>query len=134
MCVAGTSLCLLPSSTITYIAPEKSPVEVKAVLTIPEKIAERAIELKVNPTLAVEIARAESRFRPDAKNPKSTATGIYQFLDGTFKTYCIKKYELTDTMEEKNDPDIQIECALQMIKDGGVEHWDASKTVWNKNI
>ncbi len=103
-------------------------------MSIPEKIVARASELNVDAKLAVEIARAESRFIPDAKNPKSTATGIFQFLDGTFKHYCIEEYELTDSMADKNDPDIQIECALQMLKDGGVHHWNASRDSWSKNI
>ena len=45
-------------------------------------------EIKRQSTIDVEtslrIAFCESRFKYDAKNPNSTAKGIYQFLDGTW--------------------------------------------------
>ncbi len=70
---------------------------------------------------------------PNAKNTGSSASGAYQFLDGTFKHFCVDEYRL-GTMKQKNDPDIQIECAVRMIAAGLVGHWDESKPVWSKTF
>ncbi len=77
------------------------------------------------------IVVAESGWKPDIKNKVSTASGLFQFLDGTFKSYCIEKYGLAESMDQKNDPYIQIDCAVRMIRAGGVGHWDASKHSWD---
>ena len=98
--------------------------------TIEEKIERVAWKYKVDSDLALAVARAESNFDPKAKNPLSTASGIFQFLDGTFKQFCLKSYSLTNSMAEKNDPDIQIECAMRMISEGGLSHWYASQHLW----
>lgn len=39
-----------------------------------------------NPAL-IQLVRHESGFRPDAKNPHSTAFGLFQFLDSTWSSY-----------------------------------------------
>lgn len=42
----------------------------------------------VNVDTALRIASCESRFDPLAKNKYSTASGVYQFLKGTWEGYC----------------------------------------------
>ncbi|MFE1630396.1 transglycosylase SLT domain-containing protein [Brevibacillus reuszeri] len=56
----------------------------------------------------LEISRRESSWNPSAANPKSSARGLWQFLDGTRKNYGIK----IDA-----DPLTQTKAALQYIKD-----------------
>ena len=76
----------------------------------------------------VRIARFESGFNPMAKNPKSTATGIYQFINSTFHRYCKGKniYNFVDN----------IDCFYKVLEvDGfpkGLSHWNASRNKWNK--
>lgn len=82
--------------------------------------------------LALGIAQAESSLDWTAKNASSTASGIYQFIDGTFRDFCIKKYQLVMTLERKNEPEVQIECAMRMIAAGGKQHWNASRSKWAK--
>ena len=74
---------------------------------------------------------AESGWRVDADNPFSSASGLAQFLDSTFSTYCVDKYKLTTSLESKNNPYIQLNCMVKMINDGGIGHWNASKHLWN---
>lgn len=122
--------------TAPYVAP-LPPVEVR----IPEP-REYLME-KTGPDFDLfnRIVIAESGWQIDIKNASSSASGLFQFLDGTFKTYCIGGtdakgnsygYFLTDTMKDKNNPYIQIDCAVAMIYDGGLSHWNESKYLWDR--
>lgn len=81
--------------------------------------------------LLSKIIWVESGWRIDAQNKTSTASGLAQFLDSTFLTYCVNKYQLTTSLEFKNDPYIQIECMVKMVNDGGLSHWNASRHLWS---
>lgn len=126
-------ITLLHAGQFDHLTPIPAP-EPPREETIQEKIERVAKEHGVNVRKALAISDAESEFRPDAKNPYSSASGIYQFIDGTFRDYCINKYRLTDSMDYKNNPDIQIECAMRMLKAGEDFHWNASKHEWGKNL
>ena len=102
--------------------------------SIEQKITDEAIKLNYNPTKAVAIANAESSLIPTAKNKTSTASGIYQFIDGTFNAYCVDKYKYAESLKQKNDVDIQIKCAVRMLSEGGESHWSESRHVWGKVI
>lgn len=119
---------------VTYVA---SPVDVQVIeeplvspSSIERYIGSEASRKGLDPVRAQAIAWAESRFKKDATNASSTASGTWQFLNGTFADYCIKRYELTDSMADKNDVKIQTECALRMLADGGEEHWSPSRPYW----
>ena len=49
------------------------------------KVTEIAKRLKVNPSWLMRVMDMESSFQTTAKNPKATATGLIQFLEGTAK-------------------------------------------------
>lgn len=78
----------------------------------------------ITPTL--ELVARESSFNPNAKNPKSTAKGLFQFLDGTRKNYGGDKVNW-------DDPYQQALQGLKYIKDrygdpiDALEHWDQKK-------
>ena len=93
-------------------------------------IIAKAREFHIDEDLVLRIVNAESGFNPDAQNKISSASGIAQFLDSTFKNYCIDKFHLTETMADKNDPHIQAECMVRMIANGGLPHWNASRKGW----
>lgn len=94
---------------------------------------------EVDPRLPLAIACAESGlgcWSSDEKaivikNPVGTASGILQFLDSTFLAQCRDKYKIAESLEQKNDPKIQAECAVRMIADGGESHWSASRHNWS---
>lgn len=70
----------------------------------------------------LDIARAESSFDPKAKNPNSTATGIFQILIGTWNDYkCLG--ERTDALDN-------IVCARKIYDDVGTTPWNSSKANW----
>ncbi len=58
------------------------------------------------------IVSHESSFNPNAQNPRSTAYGLFQFLDGTWNN----SYEGTLGYFKTSDVDIQIEAGLSRIK------------------
>ena len=93
-------------------------------------IISKAREFHIDENLVLRIVSAESGFQPDVKNKTSSASGIAQFLNSTFKNFCIDKYHLTETMADKNDPHIQAECMVRMIADGKISHWNASRKNW----
>lgn len=49
------------------------------------EIVAQAKEFKINPITALSIAACESSFNPLAKNPNSSASGIFQWTLGTWK-------------------------------------------------
>ena len=79
-------------------------------------------------TTFVKIAKCESGYKPMAKNPSSTATGIYQFIHGTFYHYC-KGNNVYDFVDN-------IDCFYKVLETDGypkaLNHWNASKDCWNK--
>lgn len=112
------------------VAAPIEQIKEEKILTIEEKIIQTAKEFNYSTSTALSIAKAESNLIPDAKNSHSTASGVYQFINGTYKEYCIDKYNYAESMEQKNDPDIQIQCAIRMLAEGGENHWNASRHVW----
>lgn len=102
--------------------PSKTQADIGEIeLKVKIKIAEEASEDILLQEIATEIARAESGFNPNAKNPKSTATGIFQFIKGTWKKYC---------EGDRLNYEDNVACAVRMLSEGGYSHWDASKSLW----
>lgn len=130
-------MLFLPGYSLTSSAIQ-SPLPIVETLDTPESveryIGAEALKKEFNPVKAQSIAWAESRFKENASNTGSTASGVWQFLDGTFRDYCIKKYQLTDTMTDKNDVKIQTECALRMLVAGGEGHWSPSRPHWSDYV
>ena len=103
--------------------------------TIKAFIEEQAVVYGVKPELATAIARAESSFVHNAKNPKSSASGVWQFITSTAQSYCVEKYKVMSSLEEKDNPVLQTKCALNILKEpNGSAHWDASKDYWKEVV
>lgn len=98
---------------------------------IPEGIEhllrDAAREQGIDEELFVRVAWCESGFKLGIHNVASTASGIFQFLDSTFNSQ-MNKYGLTGD----KDSEIQILLASLMIRDGGIGHWNASRTCWQR--
>ena len=72
----------------------------------------------------IRIAKCESGYRLNAKNPTSTATGIFQILTGTWG---YAKCEGSRTNMEDN-----IRCAYKVRDLQGNSAWNASKHCWKQ--
>ena len=121
-----------------HLAEEKprvlafSALEIKEPQIKEEKISEKIIGYAnvfgVDSNLALNVACAEScardkegnvYFNPKAKNPNSTASGIFQFVKGTWEESC-----QGDVFNENDN----IRCGVKLLaKEGGIRHWEASR-------
>jgi len=72
--------------------------------------------------IMLEIARAESQFNHRAKNPHSTATGVFQILIGTWNGY--------GCTGERTNPIDNIACARKIYDAEGTRPWNASSYHW----
>lgn len=79
-------------------------------------------EFGVDAPIMLEIARAESRFDPTAKNCSSSATGIFQILKGT--------WEGAACAGERTDAISNIKCARKLYTVSGVKPWESSREMW----
>ncbi len=78
-----------------------------------------------NDPVMIDIATAENnRFDPVAKNPGSSATGLFQIISGTWRNYKCEG-------DVKNAAD-NITCAKKIKADSGTSPWNESKSVWGK--
>jgi len=81
-----------------------------------------AEQYEIDPALPLRIAYAESGYNAKAKNPRSTAKGVFQWINSSFKANC--------TGDPLNADD-NIECGVRMVAEGRMHHWDSSKQAWN---
>lgn len=70
----------------------------------------------------VAIAAAESQFNPIAKNPHSSATGVFQILTGTWTGY--------GCTGDRTNPQDNIRCARIIYEASGTSPWSASAAIW----
>ena len=80
--------------------------------------------------LLIRIVKCESRFNPLAKNTTSTATGWYQFLEGTW-TEGSNKMGVDWSLDDRTDLEKSTKMAIYWIKQGKLSKWDASRSCWN---
>ena len=113
-------------------ATQKQTIEVKAIET-PYCFDPLVCIRDVGEDLGVEnqdimtmirIAKCESGLRPEAKNPTSTATGIFQIIIGT--------WDGNKCEGERWDFQDNIKCAYKLYQSRGFQPWNASKHCWNK--
>ena len=99
--------------------------EVVKQVTPQSYIVEMANKHGVNEQLGLDLGWYESRFDPLAKNPNTTAKGIYQWLDGSWKVICNKKYGFTKVYDFKEN----IECTMKELSKGNIKPWTADLNV-----
>ena len=77
----------------------------------------------VSQVLALELGWIESQYVPTAENPISSAKGLFQFIDSTWKHYC---------RGDRIDPYDNTRCAMERLADGELWHWTSDKDTKRK--
>ena len=83
-----------------------------------EVVSKNAKRAGVDPNLMLATAAVESDFKPNAKNPNSSAMGLYQFMPDTFSEQLAKhgaKYGLPQNASPF-DPEVSTLLAAEMMK------------------
>lgn len=91
-----------------------------------QKIITTALEYKVDPVFALNIAKCESGFREKVYGDSGKAYGIYQFHKPTFELF--KKKAGAPSLDYKN-PDDQIELAVWAFANGLDSHWSCTRII-----
>lgn len=71
-----------------------------------------------------DIIKCESGFNPDAKNPTSSASGLLQFIDSTYKWTYEEYYGSIPDMKNKNDANTQLVLGSYLYNEYGAHHWE----------
>jgi hypothetical protein len=82
----------------------------------------------IDPDLFVAICKSESGFDKLAKNPNSSAQGLFQIIKGTqagIEKRTGKKYDVLKIEDN-------VEMAIWLFKHHGTSPWNASKSGWSK--
>jgi soluble lytic murein transglycosylase-like protein len=99
------------------------PTSASRTLTLQEKIIQAAVKAGLDPEIMLCIAQHESGLNPTAKNAHSTATGLFQFLAGTW-TSTMAHMDKNWPPEDRNDPDKSIQAAMDLARQYGYTQWE----------
>ena len=104
------------SSVVIYISEVPKP-------TVEELIILKAKEYGINPNIALRIAKCESDYNTLAKSPISSASGVFQFISGTWQSV-VKMRGQDYTLSDRFDAEKNIDNAMWLMKTEGLHHWE----------
>jgi hypothetical protein len=82
------------------------------------------ISAEAAPEILKVIAQCESGGDPHATSDTSTAKGLLQILDGTWKQF--------GCTGDVFNPDDSMRCGIKIATISGLHHWDPSRACWSK--
>lgn len=132
MCGGLLILTSIPLTVYAFQQQSKvvdAPVSFKTELSVPELIIKYSDYYQIPSSLTFKIAKCESGYNPLAKNKSSTASGVFQFLNGTWQE-TRDQMGLNSSLELKLDAEENIKTAIWKIANGGLNAWNASKGCW----
>ena len=126
--VAAKSSKSSPSTLSRTVTTRKARRQLRAYSKeeVIELIKIHAARVGLDPEIPLEIARCESGYQWDVRNKTSTATGVFQYLRGTWAR----------TSEGRKgtsvqDADANIRMAVSHIAIRGTSPWNESKHCWD---
>lgn len=84
---------------------------------------------EIDPALASIIIFCESSWNPEAKNPHSTAKGLFQFTDGTWK-WVLKR--MGEEYKGQYDKELNIKAGAYLISKGELSYWKETEKCWKQ--
>lgn len=118
LCTIIIIVLVLFSVAIKYL--EANQRDLIKSLTLVERVEN---DLAFTETRLWAIAKCESGWNPDAKNPISSASGIFQFIDSTAQSTYKEMYGEDLDMSKKNDYHLQKDMAIYLARTSGLHHW-----------
>ncbi len=91
-------VCIFILTYFMFLKPQVSDADVISQITIKELIVKHAVELGLDPALALSIAKAESNFCHEKKS-KYGAVGVFQLMPSTAKKLGYNPYYLNDNIK-----------------------------------
>jgi Transglycosylase SLT domain len=90
-------------------------------ISVVDTIIDTAQENGINPNNALMIAALESRFNPNAQSDNSSATGVFQITDGTWKDMTNKRFGKAEygitKKDDRLDPTVNIRMGILLMKE-----------------
>jgi len=86
----------------------------------------------VDKDLAVRIAHAESGLDCKVQNKRSSAGGLFQFINSTFLS-TQKRLGKRPDISRKFDCDENAELGIYLLSKGELQHWKASRSIWGRS-
>ena len=101
-------------------------------MDIEEKIVYFAEKQGVDPQLALAIAQCESGLTPSAKNRHSSASGVFQFIKGTWKdtTKRLGWHGEVDVF----DGHLNVIAGIYVLREDGTRPWESSRSCWEPKL
>jgi hypothetical protein len=115
-----------PASPKYYYEKPKPKVQIASYTSRANRIAPASEFAEPLTTILQQIIKCESNGNPLAKNPASTAKGLFQILDGTWNNFQCEGNVL--------DAEDNYQCGLKIAQTSGLHHWNASKSCWGKLV
>lgn len=129
LCIPAAAVFLAPPPAVEEPEPEPYgplPFSKDRDLTEKEiiaiKIRQAARIAGVDPVVAVNVANCESGLKPNVKNAHSSASGLWQFINSTWKSTA-KRRGLDWPLSDRFDPVKSTDMALWLVKADGWGHW-----------
>jgi len=114
----------------------KADVEAKVTAPQPTVVLSNADQIRrfsamygIDSKLPLAIAQCESQMYARAKNPNSTASGLFQFIASSWAGYAKKHWgEVGDVFSAEDNADL----GVWVIATYGTDDWLASSSCWKK--
>lgn len=118
--------------TVQYASAAESTIPPEPP-TLEEQIIREAEAQQVDSELAVRIAKCESlgkdgKINPKAKNPGSSASGVFQFIESTWRETINRMGLPADS--DVFDASLNIKAGIWLMKRAGGQPWEASSPCW----
>ena len=111
------------TTTTVHVHPAPAPTPPPVVAPTPAPPAAPAGAL---PSILVAIRGCESGHDYTARNPRSSASGAFQFIDSTWRAYGDSRWSRAYLAPR----DVQDAAALRLYRASGTSPWNASRSCW----
>lgn len=107
---------------LVFIGKASAEMRVESKAQIEDFIIYQAMKQGVSVELALGIAHCESNLNPLAKAKTSSASGIFQFIRGTWNSTTSSL--LWEKGQDVFDPRLNIIAGIHLLKKDGPKHWE----------